>query len=523
MTDTKHRILYVNKTFEKATGYSKKEVLGKTPAVLKSGMHNKEFYDEIKKSIKHKKGWSGEFINRSKTGEIIYEKASIFPIYDDKDVMYGYLAIKLDITEEKAHLVEIENKNVEILTKYQIDERTGVWSRNVLEDELLKKSNGYLIYLKISNFSDIRFYYGNKIANAVVQNVAENLKRFITIYHIRGQILRVGEDDFCIWYKHKKPSRDLLKAILEYIKENQAKIDNTTYIADVKMGVSSHEDLPNSDRLLQGLIAYLNGVKNGTLFEYYKKNNELELTYRRNITITQKIRNAINNNLVGVECQPIYHSKSKQLYSYEVLMRMRDEDGKMMYPNEFLDVAKQTSLYTILMHKVIDNVFELLNKHEKKHFSINMSVVDMVDESTTKIFLDKLSKCKNPRNLTIEVLESEGVENYDTIKPFLDQAKSYGCLLSIDDFGSGYSNYARILQLQIDQIKIDGSIIKQLPYDENSRIIVETIIGIARRKKCKIVAEFVCDEKIYEIVKEYGIEYSQGFLLGKPRRLDDCK
>lgn len=526
MTDKTHKITYVNEAFEKASGYSQKEVIGQTPAILQSGLHDKSFYKSLNQQLREEKGWSGEFANRRKDGKIVYEKASIFPLKNDKDELEGYLGIKLDITSEKSHLQEIESKNMEILTRYQIDETTGLWSRNVLDDELTKKTKGYLIYMKINNFRDIRFFYGTTVSNAVIEKVSYNMKRFISIYGISGQPFRVGEDDFCIWYKHKKPPIDLVASILTYMHSNPVEMDGAIHQIDLLVGVSSEKDLPQGDRLLQGIIALLKAQKNGMQYVYYEVNNELEREYRHNIVVAQRIRNALNEDLVTVQCQPIYDTQTQEIYCYEVLMRMHDETGRMMYPGEFLDVAKQSSLYTYLMRHVIIHVFKLVKSYPNMRFSVNMSIIDMMDKETTDLFVEQLEASENPQNVIIEILEQEGIGNYDAIRPFLDEAKNYGCLISIDDFGSGYSNYSRIIQLEIDHIKIDGSIIKELPYDKNSRVVVETIIGFARRKGCEVVAEFVSNEDIFEEVKAYGIEYTQGFYLGKPAELkifDDDK
>lgn len=520
ITDLEHKIQYVNRAFEKTTGYTSELAIGQTPAILQSGLHDKSFYADVNKKIKNGESWSGEFINRRKDGEIIYEKSSIYSLKDEDGQPEGFLAIKLDITNEKKYLQEIESKNMEVLTRYQIDDISGLWSKNILNDELNRKAPGYLIYFKIKNYEDIRFFYGTITSAKIIRKIANNLKKFISVYKINGQPFSVGEDDFCIWYRHKKPSENLLKAIYEYFKRNPIEIDDTLHPIELFVGVSSSRDLPQGDRLLQGNIAYQKAERNSVPpFAYYEINNELEREYRHNIVISGRIRHAIDENLVTVQCQPIFNTQTKEIYSYEVLMRMYDENGRMMFPGEFLKVAKQSSLYTPLMQEVIAQTFKLSENYPDTKFSINMSTIDMLDQDTTRIFLSRLKSIAHPENIIVEILESEGIENYDAIYPFLEELKANGCMLSIDDFGSGYSNYYRIMQLNVDYIKIDGSIIKELPYDEGSRVVVETIVGFAKRQGYEVVAEFVSSKEIYEAIKKYGIEYTQGYYFGKPEFL----
>lgn len=515
ITDTNHRITYVNEAFENTTGYTNKEAIGQTPAILQSGLHDKSFYDEMRGKITTGESWTGEFSNRRKDGKIIYEKASIYPMLDEDNKIEGFLGIKLNITDEKSYLREIESKNMEVLSRYQIDDATGLWSRNVLDDELSRNTIGYLIYLKVKNFKDLRFFYGTQTANKIIQNIANKLKRFIYVYKVSGQPFRVGEDDFCIWYKPKKPSVDFLEAVHEYF-SSSIELDGTMHSIDVFIGVSTDTNLPQGDRLLQSMIAFYKAEQLALPYVYYHENNDLEKDYRHNLIVAQRVKNALNEGLVSVQCQPIFDTITQELYSYEVLMRIHDENGRMMYPGEFLEIAKQSSLYSPLMENVIYLAFELVKSYPRVKFSINMSYIDMLHEDTSKLFLTMLESCEKPENIIIEILESEGITNYNAIRPFLTKAKSYGCQLSIDDFGSGYSNYYRIMQLDIDNIKIDGSIIKELPYDENSQVVVETITNFAKRKGCKIVAEFVSNEEIYKKVKEYNIEFTQGYYLSKP-------
>ena len=140
----------------------------------------------------------------------------------------------------------------------------------------------------------------------------------------------------------------------------------------------------------------------------------------------------------------------------------------------------------------------------------------MLNEPVKNLFLHKLSLCSNPTNLTIEILESEGVDDYNAINPFIQEIKNYGCKLSLDDFGSGYSNYYRMLELNIDYIKIDGSIISKLPFDKNAQSVVMTIVEFAKRQGYETVAEFVSTPQILEIVKNLDIDYAQGYLLARP-------
>lgn len=168
------------------------------------------------------------------------------------------------------------------------------------------------------------------------------------------------------------------------------------------------------------------------------------------------------------------------------------------------------------MKLVIRKTFAMSNTHLDKKFSINFSNIDFNSELTLEVLTKELMKAKKPENITIEVLESENISDYQTLKETIDKIKKFGCSVSIDDFGSGHSNYYRLSQLDVDYIKIDGSIIKNLDKDTYSMSVIETIMTFAKKMNYPVVAEYVHSKKILDIIQKYDIEYAQGFYLGKP-------
>ncbi|MBR7047587.1 MAG: EAL domain-containing protein, partial [Campylobacter sp.] len=255
---------------------------------------------------------------------------------------------------------------------------------------------------------------------------------------------------------------------------------------------------------------------------FYNTDNIIEARYSHNQIMTNTIQHALTNNKIFVVCQPIFDISYKNIDNefepayYEILVRLSDENGKTVMPREFLDVAKQTSFYIQITKCVIEETFRLLEKFPNTHFSINLSSLDISNALIRDIFIQNLKSSQYCSNLCIEILESEDIQSYETVANFVRKAKEFGCKIAIDDFASGYSNYYRILALNVDYIKIDGSIIKKIAIDSNSRAIVETIVSFAKRQNYEIVAEFVENIETMEIVKSLGIKFVQGFLLGKP-------
>ena len=194
---------------------------------------------------------------------------------------------------------------------------------------------------------------------------------------------------------------------------------------------------------------------------------------------------------------------------------MIDKNGLIIPPIEFLDISKKTKLYSHITLEVINqacNTFE----NRSENFSVNLSIDDIKDPNTVYETVKAITTTKTASRIIFEILESEGIENYKEVSDFIIKMKALGAKIAIDDFGTGYSNFEHILKLNIDYIKIDGSLIKEMKNNNKHKIIVETIVDFAKKIGSKTVAEFVCDESIFLITKELGIDYCQGFYIGKP-------
>ena len=183
---------------------------------------------------------------------------------------------------------------------------------------------------------------------------------------------------------------------------------------------------------------------------------------------------------------------------------------------EFLDVAKHSKIYSKLSMSLIQKAFETF-QISSNGFSINLSYLDMTNIVTTTFIIEKLEEFNVGPWVIFEILESDGIENYEAIAKFIDQVKSYGAKIAIDDFGSGYSNFERLTELRVDFIKIDGSLIKNIHQNEETKIIVKTIVNFAKELNIKTIAEYVHSDEVFNCVKEIGIDYAQGFHIGKPK------
>lgn len=194
---------------------------------------------------------------------------------------------------------------------------------------------------------------------------------------------------------------------------------------------------------------------------------------------------------------------------------MLDESGQPVSPSQFLPAAKKIHLYRFITRCMIEQCFACFAENQYE-FSLNLSCEDLLDPQLSAEIIARLESSDMAERVIFEILESEGIENYPSVRQFIDQVKALGCRIAIDDFGTGYSNFEHLLRLNVDLIKIDGSLIRQLDTDPNAITLTRGIVRFAGELGIQTVAEFVHSPAIYQQVKALGIDYAQGACIGMP-------
>ena len=517
--------IYANRNFIDNSNYIIKDIKNKKLELINLYPDLKSSYLDITKAISDDKIWQNtEFVNTAKSGDLAYENIKFAPLHNENGHKDGYMMIKLDRTKEIFAIKELEKRESEIERRAYIDNLTGLGNYYSLLRMLDTNHGGQVIYISINNFIDFRFFYKASTIELIVASFARSLKLCIDTYSIDACIYRVQFDEFYIWYRGNYLQRDLAR-IMEYINGDDLYIvvDNQREaISNIKttIGISLPNDTPQTNRITQAMLAYHQAKESGDMVAYYKENFYIEEQYHKNQIISKMIEYALYNDTIIVECQGIFDVSNPNaiphVHYYEILVRLIDETGKIRYPGEFLEIAKKISLYNDITKKVIEHTFRLVERFPETSFSVNLSSSDIENDGIREFLEQKLNTCSYPEHICFEMLESEGMKDYQLVNKFIDKMRSYKCKISIDDFGSGYSNYYRVLELDIDTIKIDGSLVKKLPTDKNARDLVNTIVEFANHQNYNIVAEFVSTEEILAEVRKFGIKYAQGFLLGKP-------
>jgi EAL domain-containing protein (putative c-di-GMP-specific phosphodiesterase class I) len=205
-------------------------------------------------------------------------------------------------------------------------------------------------------------------------------------------------------------------------------------------------------------------------------------------------------------------------YKFESLMRLMDSEGRVLSPTVFMEKSKEYRLYTQLMSQMIDKVFDVLSRYDVS-VTLNLSYVDINNTELCDKLMRKVKKMQVGSRLTVEIVESEQIEDLEMVNEFIFALKKSGVLIAIDDFGSGFCNFDNIMKLDVDYVKLDGSLVSKIQ-DEKYRSILESMVNICHNLGIKTIAEYISDESIMQLAKSIGVDYLQGYHLHKPEHWD---
>ena len=414
---------------------------------------------------------------------------------------------------------DVKVKTQELDHRYYHHALTQLPNRNRLIENIKLMGDVHIALFNLDKFQEFNDYFGEELGNVAIQEMARFLvdgtPESCALYHING-------DEFALVNGQTRSIEEFSEGIRQLQKSlnsKQFEYREEVYILMASVGIASS----NINQLACADIALKEAKKSHVGLSIYESSMKMEKTYEENLLCSKKLINALKNDNITPYYQAIVSLKNTTLaVRYEGLARMINDDNTVTPPSQFLNIAKRLRLYPEVTKMMFYKILETI---ESKHISIsiNLSVEDMHNSTIVKMIINALSSFEYNKLITFEILETEALDNYGDVQLFIDSVRSYGAKVAIDDFGSGYSNFAHILNMNVDYIKIDASLISNVDTDKNSRLMVETIVKLAEQLGIETVAEFVSTEEIYNTVKDLGVDWAQGYWLGKPVALQEIK
>ena len=522
ITDPDNLILSVNRAFSKLTGYSQEEVIGRDPRLLKSDRHEPTFYQELWKSLLAAGHWQGEIWNRRKNGEVYPEWLSITVVRDTQGQVLNYIAIFSDISEIKAAMQQIE-----FLAHY--DPLTRLANRRLLEQRVEQlialaarnKKQLALLFIDLDRFKVVNDSLGHAAGDVILETVAQRLRA--TMREV-DCLARLGGDEFvCVLHDVIEPpdvhiaARRLMAALDEPIP-----VAGHTLTVTSSIGISLYPgDGVDYETLLKHADAAMYSAKKAGRDRFAFFCESMNVSMAREREIESALRRALSLDEFVLHYQPQVAIGSGRIIGMEALLRWNSAQLGPIAPGAFIPLAEETGLIVAIGEWVLREACRQNAQWQRAGLpavvvAVNLSALQFRQSNLPETVRGALQASGlAARWLELELTESLIMQDAEYTIASLQVLKEIGTTLAIDDFGTGYSSLAYLKRFAIDKLKIDQSFIRDIPDDDDDKIVT-AIIGLAHALNLKVIAEGVETDGQLAFLRERHCDEMQGYLYRRP-------
>lgn len=528
VSDVNGAIMAINPAFTRITGYTREDVVGKSPNVLKSDRHEERFYEKKWESIKESGYWTGEVWNRRKDGNVSPMMETISVSMDKKGTITNYISVIVDISEMK---------DAQTLIKFLAyhDPLTGLPNRIVARehfDEVAREANSAgemvaVIWFDIDRFKVINDSIGHAIGDQVLKILAGE---FLSKLDESDKVTRQGGDEFLLVsgsIRNKDHAASLARKLLDLVGQ-ELMVEGHRLSISASMGIALYPDQGESlDDLLRNAENALYQAKKdgGNTYRFYTEDMSREAI--RKLEMQTLLRAALANNELRIVYQPKIELESGKIVGAEALLRWNNPKLGNVSPLAFISCAEETGLIHPIGEWALNTVCDQIAEWRQQglgdiNVSVNLSAHQFLDKDLGRM-VERIIHDHgiSPRQIELEITESILMADINIAVLVLKALKDIGVTISLDDFGTGYSSLSYLKNLPIDTLKIDKSFVDEVHTTPNDAAIALTIIALSRNLGLNVVAEGVEKHEQYAFLQENGCDMVQGFYISKPLCAED--
>lgn len=520
ITDQSNRILDVNPSFSRITGYRREEVLGLNPTILSSGRHSGKYYQSMWRSIEKTDHWRGEIWNRRKNGEEYVELLSISRVHLEEPGQYYHVASFTDITALKNHARELDRAA-------NYDDLTGLPNRQLLEERLEKARQHAdrqqrplsICYLDLDGFKTINDRFGHAAGDQALQILSKRLTRALRSGDI---VARMGGDEFVLLLQGDENHDAVYLRILEILGD-PIELGERSVTVTASLGITRYpEDSADAEGLIRHADQAMFSAKEKGRNQFHFFDPGLDEFRRKRRKQLMEISKALENEEFELYFQPQIQVSDCTLFGFEALLRWKHPERGLLSPGEFLPLVENSHLEVPLGQWVLKEAIYRMNvwreAGENLAVSINISAPHLMDRSFSDYLESYLLSHPDvaPGQITLEVLESTALEDTKRASNVLARCQQIGLQVALDDFGTGFSSLTYLRKLPVDMIKIDQSFVRNMLEDAGDRAIVESVIFLAQRFSHPVLAEGVETMELAQVLRRMGCNFIQGYGIARP-------
>jgi diguanylate cyclase (GGDEF)-like protein/PAS domain S-box-containing protein len=523
ITDANGIIQSVNPAFTRITGYSEAESIGNTPALLKSGRHNADFYSQMWNTLHHQGYWAGEVWNRRKSGEIYPEWLSINVIRNHKQEITKLAAILSDISDRKKSEEQIKNLAY-------FDVLTGLPNRRLFNDRLnIAIANAHrhqhqlgIVFIDLDLFKRINDTLGHTIGDKLLEEVGRRISNEL---REGDTAARLGGDEFALLLQEINDAEDAVVTahrIIDVISKPFHITHNTLYVT-ASVGVSIYPyDGTNSETLIRNADTAMYRAKDEGRNSYQLYAAEMNATFMEHLAMESNLRNALKEQEFVLYYQAKVRGDTGRITGVEALIRWQHPELGMVSPSVFIPLAEHIGIITEIGDWVLTSAVQQCKAWidqglDDFRIAVNVSQRQMNQTDFSERIISILKQYGvDPVFLELELTESAVMERPEEVVPMLTALKSQGIHISIDDFGTGYSNFAYLKRLPINKLKIDLSLIRDIPSSSDDSELVSAMIAMAHKLRLTVVAEGVENQQQVDFLRLHQCDELQGYFISHP-------
>ncbi len=535
-TDAQGNVRYLNPIAERLTGWKVHEVQGvplSTVFLIVDQVTREPVENPINKALLEERivSLAHQTILVARDGTEYAVEDSAAPIRDRQGQIIGVVIVFHDVTESR-YLTR------QLSWEASHDALTGLINRRKFEQHLVdaiasvKDSNQQhaLCYLDLDQFKVVNDTAGHLAGDELLRQISALIQKGV---RANDTLARLGGDEFGLLLSQCPLSQaaKIAEQLKDLVHQFRFIWDSKILIVGVSIGVVAIDE--TSQNLMELLGAadaacYAAKARGRNCVHLYRLDDGELIRQRGERLAVSKISRALETNRFCLYYQKIVSITSKPLVEhYEILIRMLDENGKIVSPNEFIPAAERYGLITEIDCWVIEKFFSNYHKLPDKDvlsqglYTINLSGASIGSNQFLRFLIEQFSRYKvPPQTIGFEITETAAIANFEQARYFMSELKKIGCCFALDDFGSGLSSFAYLMNLPVDYLKIDGAFVKNISHNLISQALVEGFNRIAHAMNLETIAEFVEDETILEKLREIGVDYAQGYGIARPVRIN---
>ena len=381
------------------------------------------------------------------------------------------------------------------------------------------RRTGALLFLDLDQFKFVNDLSGHQAGDALLLLVASRLRDAIRHSDI---LARLGGDEFALVLPEAGAAEAVYMA--NKLQHDLKQVDFSSHGRPHKVSCSIGITLfPDHGKDMNDLLAnadmamYQAKEAGAGRWHLYSPDEQAKELLASRAKWRERISRALLDDAFELHYQPIYDIRAKRVTRYETLVRMRDNAGRLVFPDHFIPIAEQSGQIHEIDRWVIRKAIDRVQERSGLSLSVNLSGRVLDDPSLLEWFHEELKKSAiDPGRLIVEITETAAVANVQDAIAFMREIKALGCRFALDDFGSGFSSFAYLKQLPVDIVKIDGAFIQQLATSADDQLFVKALTDVARGLGKVTVAEFVEDAETLRLLEEFGVDFAQGYYIGRP-------